>query len=298
MHKYLRARMVFPFASLVFAIAFVWQVAIALAQPPQPNPLAPVPGVDITVPGPAATIHGDPTAGRILFAQNCVSCHGVRGVGGIPNDGSDDGTVPGLNPIDPEFLEHFQGDPAIFARDIDLFIQHGSRPSGPDPELSMVGWGDHNLLTQKQIADIEAYIMELNGVYWPDRWAPPVEVQMQATRDGNVITYQIILVNHSGADITDLDLTDTLPPGLRFVTSYFPSPGENPSAWSGSTVEWINDEDSVPRGGTLGPFVIVTQLRSNTVAVTPNLAQLFFTWVDWAGNNFSSSAVSQPIMPP
>jgi len=55
---------------------------------------------------------------------------------------------------------------AAFAREIDLFIQHGSRPSGPNPMLSMVPWGDAKRLTQQQIADVEAYVMQLNGVSW------------------------------------------------------------------------------------------------------------------------------------
>src|ERR1017187_2087626 len=82
-----------------------WQVSVVLAQGPLPNPLAPgpPPGVDLTANGPAAAIHGDPAAGRLVFAQNCASCHADRGIGNVPNPDSDDGTVPTLNPIDPGF---------------------------------------------------------------------------------------------------------------------------------------------------------------------------------------------------
>lgn len=291
--------------SIAFALALVvFQFSIAIAQAPQPNPLAPVPpgnpifapvpGVNIFANGPAASIHGDPAKGRVLFAENCVTCHNDRGIGGIPNPGSDDGTVPSLNPIDPGFLADSNGDPTIFARDIDLFVQHGSRPAGPDPQLSMIGWGDHKLLTQQQLADIEAYVMQLNGVYWPDRWAPPAEVRMDATRDGNTITYQITLVNHGSSTLGNLDLKDTLPPGLVYVTSYIPGPGQNPGQVTGNTVEWIN-LTGVPQGGTLGPFVIVAQAQG--APLLPNVAQLFFTWAAWDGTTYSSSAVSEPTLP-
>ncbi len=153
------------------------QAAVVLAAPPQSTPLAPapnvistpLPGVDITVPGAASTIHGDPTAGGTKFATICASCHGNRGTTGIGNPGSNDGTVPTLNPIDPGFLEDSNGDAAIFARELDVFLQHGSRPAGPSPLISMPGFGDQKLLPQSDIADIEAYVMQLNGTFWPDR---------------------------------------------------------------------------------------------------------------------------------
>lgn len=146
--------------------------------PPQPNPLpavaqggnqdyAPVAGADLTKTGAAANIHGSVGAGQTVYAQNCATCHGPEGKGGIPNPGSDDGTVPPLNPIDPGFTASANGDAAAFARDIDLFVQHGSRPSGPNPTFSMIPWGDQNKLTQQQVADVEAYLMQLNGVTWP-----------------------------------------------------------------------------------------------------------------------------------
>jgi mono/diheme cytochrome c family protein len=112
-------------------------------------------------PGEAASLVGDSQAGEALFAANCASCHGPQGTDKVPNPGSDDGTVPPLNPIDPHLADP---DPAVFAANIDRIIQHGSIPNGPDPALFMPDWGDSGTLTQKQIADLEAYVMKLNGV--------------------------------------------------------------------------------------------------------------------------------------
>jgi mono/diheme cytochrome c family protein len=49
-----------------------------------------------------------------------------------------------------------------FAYNIDLFIQHGSTPAGPNPSVAMPAWGDSGVLTQQQIADVIAYIISLN----------------------------------------------------------------------------------------------------------------------------------------
>ena len=98
-------------------VLVVSQVALVLAEMPMPNPLAPVsaggnpifapvPGADSTANGAAASIHGDPARGRDLFARNCVTCHNDRGLGGIANPGSDDGTVPPLNPMTADLKLH------------------------------------------------------------------------------------------------------------------------------------------------------------------------------------------------
>src|SRR6202165_2880242 len=97
--------------AMVVSLGIV-QASLVLAAPqtaPAPNPLAaganpitsPVPGVDITVAGPASRMHGDAVAGSAQFATMCASCHGPHGAVGIRNPGSSDGTVPVLNPIDP-----------------------------------------------------------------------------------------------------------------------------------------------------------------------------------------------------
>jgi sulfur oxidation c-type cytochrome SoxX len=113
------------------------------------------------IPGPAAYIIGDPENGALLFQEQCAQCHGKEGKGGVPNPGSDDGTVPSLNPIDPALSDQ---NPPLFAEKIDKIIQHGSIAAGPHPVLHMPDWGDSRSLTQEQIANIEAYILSLNGV--------------------------------------------------------------------------------------------------------------------------------------
>ena len=84
---------------------------------------------------------------------------GEEGTQGVPNPGTDDGSVPALNPIDSTMVS---SDYKTFAYNIDLFVQHGSTPAGPNPSIFMPPWGDQNALTQQQIADVIAYVISLN----------------------------------------------------------------------------------------------------------------------------------------
>ncbi len=110
--------------------------------------------------GRAAFIVGGAENGADLYKEQCLSCHGADGKGGLKNPGSDDGTVPPLNPIDRKL---YNADPRAFAANIDKIIQHGSMPSGPHPALHMPAWGDTRSLTQEEISNLEAYILKLNG---------------------------------------------------------------------------------------------------------------------------------------
>jgi hypothetical protein len=67
--------------------------------------------------------------------------------------------VPPLNPIDPTLKS---ADYKEFATNLDLFIEHGSKPAGPNPARSMLPWGDKGLLTPQEIANVIAYVISLN----------------------------------------------------------------------------------------------------------------------------------------
>jgi mono/diheme cytochrome c family protein len=110
-------------------------------------------------PGKAIELSGGQKKGAELFRANCLRCHNAEGTGGIANPGSEDGTVPALNPIDPTL---YSKDAKEFARNIDLFIEHGSTPAGKNPPLQMPAFGAQRILTQQQIADVIAYIIGLN----------------------------------------------------------------------------------------------------------------------------------------
>ena len=113
-------------------------------------------------PGKAVELKGDPRRGAEIFRANCLQCHNAEGKGGIANPGSEDGTVPALNPIDPTLASK---DVKEFARNIDLFIEHGSTPAGKRPTFKMTAFGEQRLLTQQQIADVIAYVIGLNKKY-------------------------------------------------------------------------------------------------------------------------------------
>jgi mono/diheme cytochrome c family protein len=115
---------------------------------------------------------GNVDLGETIFKQNCASCHGPQGTDKVPNPGSSDGTVPPLNPIDPDLHNK---DAKIFVNNIDPYLQHGSIPEGPHPVLHMLPFGDDGSLTQQMIANVEAYVLHLNGV---DR-AQPVHPGIQ-----------------------------------------------------------------------------------------------------------------------
>jgi ubiquinol-cytochrome c reductase cytochrome b subunit len=139
----------------------------AVAAPtPAPSPVPPSGPAHVKVlgpqapPGPASYIIGNVDLGEYLFKQNCEQCHGIQGKDKVPNPGSTDGTVPPLNPIDPTL---FDNNAQTFVNKIDSYIQHGSIPAGPNPVLHMLPFGDSKSLTQQMIANVEAYVLHLNG---------------------------------------------------------------------------------------------------------------------------------------
>jgi len=104
---------------------------------------------------------GDPKHGAILFDLDCAKCHGKNGEGKVPNPGSQAGVVSPLAPISRGL---FSDDSVVFAENIDRFIQHGATPPGPAPVLQMPAFGTTHSLTLPEIANIEAYVLSLNGV--------------------------------------------------------------------------------------------------------------------------------------
>lgn len=109
--------------------------------------------------GKALTLKGDPANGEKIFKAKCVLCHGEDGKGGIENDGSEDGTVPELNPIDETI---YNSDAKVFAANLDLFIEHGSTPAGTGPTRIMLPFGDSTILKPQDIADVISYVISLN----------------------------------------------------------------------------------------------------------------------------------------
>jgi len=109
--------------------------------------------------GEAVSLTGDAKAGQKVYEENCTTCHGDQGVGGQSNPGSTDGTVPPVSPIDSTLVSK---DYKTFATNLDLFMEHGSTPEGPNPILTMPAWGDKKFLTPQQIADVIAYMISLN----------------------------------------------------------------------------------------------------------------------------------------
>ena len=145
-------------------------VATEAPQPEEPTATPPPAGSPTEEParpsnsgeaGNALKLVGNPDNGRPEFGLYCAACHGPEGVQGIPNPGSDDGSVPELNPIDPTIVSQ---DPKTFAYNLDLFIEHGSVPEGPAPLIAMPAFGDHKLLSDQQIIDIITFVIKLNGV--------------------------------------------------------------------------------------------------------------------------------------
>jgi len=110
-------------------------------------------------PGIAASLPGNSDIGRVLFGMYCAACHGPQGIVPVPNPGSDDGVVPQLAPIDETIAN---ADKNVFATNLDLFIEHGSVPSGEAVQINMPAFGDLKFLQPQQIADIIAYIIENN----------------------------------------------------------------------------------------------------------------------------------------
>jgi len=98
----------------------------------------------------ATTLPGDPTKGATLYAQNCATCHGASLEGGIGAVLNPIEKLPGVsNPLDPNFL-------------IEI-IANGRQPQAGDPKQTpMPAKGGNNKLTDQDVKDLAAYIIEQN----------------------------------------------------------------------------------------------------------------------------------------
>jgi ubiquinol-cytochrome c reductase cytochrome b subunit len=119
--------------------------------------------------GQSVHIVGNGEHGLVLYQENCARCHGPEG----KVNASDSSSLPGVPSLVPIRKELYSTDPQQFVRNIDGFLQHGvnNRAGGPN----MPALGDTHTLTQAQMADIEAYVLKVNGVNREKILRPGVE---------------------------------------------------------------------------------------------------------------------------
>ena len=174
-----------PISMVVFAIIVVGISAMtylgATAQPPAVTaptgapPATPASALETTPnTGLSVASHtiGSAEHGQVIFVAYCQQCHGVDGKKGITNPNSVDGEIPAINPIDSEISgADKQGkitDVQKFVDGLDNYLQNGSSPDatpdGADPKYKMPSFGNTFALSQPQIADVEAYVLQLHGV--------------------------------------------------------------------------------------------------------------------------------------
>jgi mono/diheme cytochrome c family protein len=111
-----------------------------------------LPPVPTAEPAPIPQNQGAAVEGGTLYVRyGCVNCHGINGLGGVPNPQSPDKTIPPLS--GPDFRKEFNTDQKIIA-----VIRSGS-VIGKAPIVSMPHWG--TILSDKQIAQLVAYIDSL-----------------------------------------------------------------------------------------------------------------------------------------
>jgi mono/diheme cytochrome c family protein len=124
-----------------------------------PEPEGPAQPSNPGGPGEAVNLTGNASSGKVLFGNYCAACHGPEGIVPVPNPGSDDGVVPQLNPIDDTIVN---ADIKTYTQNVDLFIEHGSVPSGDAVQINMPDFGDKKYLVAQELSDIIAYVISLN----------------------------------------------------------------------------------------------------------------------------------------
>ena len=112
----------------------------------------------------AAGLPGDPTKGATLYGQNCTTCHGASLEGGIGAVLNPIDKLPGVpNSLDPTFL-------------IDV-ITNGRNPQPGDPkQIAMPAKGGNAALTDQDVKDLAAYIIQQNSLGAGTAPLPPGEL--------------------------------------------------------------------------------------------------------------------------
>jgi mono/diheme cytochrome c family protein len=114
--------------------------------------------------GAASALPGDPVRGATLYAQNCATCHGASLEGGIGAVLNPIDKLPGVpNSLDPNFL-------------IDV-ITNGRAPQPGDPkQIPMPAKGGNATLTDQDVKDLAAYIIQQNSIGAGAAPLPPGEL--------------------------------------------------------------------------------------------------------------------------
>lgn len=246
----------------LFTLLFIPTVSLA-GNGITPSSTAPTNGN--TTPGPAAKIFGNAQNGASVFTS-CVSCHGSAGVG-IPN-------YPGLanvtnssqnSSIDPAL---YDVNPAIFARNIDAFIQHGSTPSGLN---AMPAWGDKGWLTQNKIADVEAYIMSLSNVKWPT-----LTLSGTTLKGSNFVTGSSVQLYQNGSALSGTITVDSNGNFTRTVNIPTAQQGKFTANYATLNVPGVypngdKTQTQIGMDGTKGTQYTVASVSYGTAVSTANL---------------------------
>ena len=115
-------------------------------------------------PSPSIALPGDPNRGATLYGQNCATCHGANLEGGIGAVLNPIDKLPGVaNLLDPNFL-------------IDI-ITNGRTPQAGDPkQIAMPPKGGNASLTDQDVKDLAAYIIQQNSIGAGAAPLPPGEL--------------------------------------------------------------------------------------------------------------------------
>jgi mono/diheme cytochrome c family protein len=115
-------------------------------------------------PTPSVALPGDPNRGATLYAQNCASCHGVSLEGGIGAVLNPIDKLPDVsNPLDPNFL-------------IDIITNGRIHKSGDPKSTDMPPKGGNSKLTDQDVKDLAAYIIQQNLMGAGSAPLPPGEL--------------------------------------------------------------------------------------------------------------------------